>query len=73
MQLATIEASQSADDIVLLSPTGTGKTLAFLLPLLEGLEKNTKHVQALILSPTRELTLQIGSVFRKMKTVHKVT
>ncbi|MEZ4958001.1 MAG: DEAD/DEAH box helicase [Saprospiraceae bacterium] len=73
MQLATIEASQHANDIVLLSPTGTGKTLAFLLPLLAGLEEKNSDVQAVILSPTRELAMQIESVFRDMKTVHKVT
>lgn len=73
MQLATIETSQSDTDIVLLSPTGTGKTLAFLLPLLRGLDKTSRQVQALILAPTRELAMQIESVFKKMKTGYKVT
>ena len=73
MQLATIEASQSEEDIVLLSPTGTGKTLAFLLPLVNGLSASRGQVQALILAPTRELAIQIDSVFRKMKVGQKVT
>ena len=73
MQLATIEASQQESDIVLLSPTGTGKTLAFLLPLLAGLNEENKQVQAVILTPTRELAIQIESVFKDMKTPHKVT
>ncbi len=73
MQLATIEASQQENDIILLSPTGTGKTLAFLLPLLDGLENKTNEVQAVILTPTRELAMQIESVFKDMKTPHKVT
>ncbi|MCB0520718.1 MAG: DEAD/DEAH box helicase [Lewinellaceae bacterium] len=73
VQLATIEASRQENDIVLLSPTGTGKTLAFLLPLLAGLKEEKKQVQALILTPTRELAMQIESVFKDMKTPHKVT
>ncbi len=73
MQLATIDASQEGGDIVLLSPTGTGKTLAFLLPLLTGLKADSKQVQAVVLSPTRELALQIESVFKDMKTPHKIT
>ncbi len=73
MQLATIEASQEGSDIVLLSPTGTGKTLAFLLPLLTGLKSDSKQVQAVVLSPTRELALQIESVFKDMKTPYKIT
>ncbi|MEO1257643.1 MAG: DEAD/DEAH box helicase [Bacteroidota bacterium] len=73
MQLATIKASQTAEDIILLSPTGTGKTLAFLLPLIANLKEIKNQVQAVILSPTRELALQIEEVFKKMKTPHKVT
>ena len=73
MQLATIEASEIHNDIILLSPTGTGKTLAFLLPILENLENKKNEVQAVILTPTRELAMQIESVFKNMKTRHKVT
>ncbi len=73
MQLATIEACRQDNDLVLLSPTGTGKTLAFLLPLLAGLQADQQEVQAVILTPTRELAMQIESVFKDMKTAHKVT
>jgi ATP-dependent RNA helicase DbpA len=41
----------------LLSPTGTGKTLAFLLSLLKTLDADSKEVQALIIVPTRELAI----------------
>lgn len=51
---------QDQSDIVALAQTGTGKTAAFSLPLLERLDSNQKHVQALILSPTRELAIQIA-------------
>jgi superfamily II DNA/RNA helicase len=42
-------------DIVLLSPTGTGKTLAFLLPALEQIDPDNPEIQVLILVPSREL------------------
>ena len=46
-------------DFVGLAQTGTGKTAAFGLPLLEQIDLRSKHPQALILCPTRELCLQI--------------
>lgn len=59
-------------EVVLLSPTGTGKTLAFLLPLIDRLETGLEAVQALILTPTRELALQIEQVLRDMGSGFKV-
>ena len=49
------------DDVVALAQTGTGKTAAFGLPLLQRIDPEKNVPQALILSPTRELCLQIGS------------
>jgi len=72
MQLASLEESKKANDLVLLSPTGSGKTLAFLLPLLASLSTEATGVQALILSPSRELALQIEQVFKSMGTGFKV-
>lgn len=48
-------------DLIALAQTGTGKTAAFSLPILHHCEPNSQKVQALILSPTRELCLQIAS------------
>lgn len=48
-------------DVVALAQTGTGKTAAFGLPVLQRIDTSLKRPQALILSPTRELCLQIGS------------
>lgn len=45
------------------SQTGTGKTLAFVLPIIEKLDINKTHIQAVIITPTRELALQIHGVF----------
>lgn len=73
MQLASLEANKAKNDIVLLSSTGTGKTLAFLLPVLDSLDKNNPKTQALIVVPSRELALQIEQVFRSMRTGFKVT
>ena len=66
MQEDAALAIENSEEIILLSPTGTGKTLAFLLPLLQLLDINSKDVQSLILVPSRELALQIEQVFRDM-------
>lgn len=52
-------------DIIALAQTGTGKTAAFGLPLLHHTDVAQKHVQALVLSPTRELCMQIQEEFKK--------
>jgi ATP-independent RNA helicase DbpA len=72
MQEKCIEAWKKNDDIVLLSPTGSGKTLAFLLPLLDQLDESKKGVQTLILAPSRELAIQIESVFKSLASPFKV-
>ena len=59
-------AIHSKAEVILLSPTGTGKTLAFLLPLISELDINRKGVQLLILAPSRELAIQIEQVTREM-------
>ncbi|WP_298880859.1 DEAD/DEAH box helicase [uncultured Polaribacter sp.] len=51
----------STDDLKAFAQTGTGKTAAFSLPILELLDPNNSNVQAIILSPTRELAVQIGN------------
>lgn len=52
-------------DIIGLAQTGTGKTAAFGLPLLQHSDPNLKHVQCLVLSPTRELCMQIQEELKK--------
>ncbi|QJD84100.1 DEAD/DEAH box helicase [Cohnella herbarum] len=49
----------SGKDGVLVSPTGTGKTLAYLLPLLQKIDGSRRETQALVLAPTQELAMQI--------------
>jgi superfamily II DNA/RNA helicase len=72
IQTAMIDTDLKAKNIVLLAPTGSGKTVAFLLPLLHDLNAKIAGVQALILVPSRELALQIEQVFRLMGTGFKV-
>lgn len=72
MQKEAINSIQLKSDVVLLSPTGTGKTIAFLLPLLESLDPKCEEIQVLILVPSRELAQQIEQVARKMGSGFKV-
>jgi superfamily II DNA/RNA helicase len=72
MQKATIDAAAKTNDLILLSPTGSGKTLGFLLPVLLNLKEDKKGVQALILVPSRELAIQIETVFKQMSTGFKI-
>lgn len=73
MQLASIKANQEADNVILLSDTGSGKTLGFLIPILESLDQTVAGTQALIVVPSRELALQIENVWKSMRTGYKVT
>ena len=69
VQAEAIPPALEGSDVVATAQTGTGKTLAFVLPLLNTLsEKRSKGVRALILSPTRELALQIHEVFGRLST-----
>ncbi len=72
MQLEAQTAIHSSDEIILLSPTGTGKTVAFLLPIINELDENIEEIQALIVVPSRELAIQIEQVMREMGTGFKV-
>ncbi|GAB3337430.1 DEAD/DEAH box helicase [Larkinella ripae] len=72
MQKTAWEAVLEEKAVLLLAPTGSGKTLGFLLPVLQLLKPDQRTVQALILAPSRELALQIEQVWRKMGTSYKV-
>jgi superfamily II DNA/RNA helicase len=72
MQEAAIPIIENAVNTILLSPTGTGKTLAFSLPLLKTLSPESIDIQALIIVPSRELAIQIEQVIRAMGSGFKV-
>lgn len=68
MQMAVgKEISSSQKDVVILSPTGTGKTLAYMLPLQEQLDRDDINVQMLVIVPGRELALQSHEVLQSLK------
>jgi superfamily II DNA/RNA helicase len=71
MQKEMIQSSKKAKHIKLVAPTGSGKTVAFLLSALHRIEL-IDGVQLLILAPTRELVLQIENVVRQMKLGLKI-
>jgi len=65
-------AIESSAETMLLAPTGTGKTLGFMLPIIAQLSRELQKVQALIIVPSRELALQIEQVTRNMGAGFKV-
>ncbi len=72
MQEEALTSIASNANTILLSPTGTGKTLAFTLPLINTLDTDCKEIQALVLVPSRELAIQIEQVIRSMGAGYKV-
>jgi superfamily II DNA/RNA helicase len=71
MQEEAVSIIETTTNTILLSPTGTGKTLAFLLPLIKILDPESEEVQALIIVPSRELAIQIEQVVRSMGSGYK--
>jgi ATP-dependent RNA helicase DeaD len=64
IQAATIPAMLDGSDVVGQAQTGTGKTAAFALPVLEKLDLSDRRTQALVLTPTRELAIQVAEAFQ---------
>jgi superfamily II DNA/RNA helicase len=73
MQEAVINTAAKANNLMLVAPTGTGKTLAYLIAVYNTLNVEEKRLQAIVVAPSRELALQIEQVFKNMKTLFKVT
>lgn len=65
IQAAVWEKLTQGDNIFGLAPTGTGKTLAFLLPILSRIDPKVKQTQVLILAPSQELAMQTTAVARE--------
>lgn len=66
VQAKTIPLMMSGADVNAIAPTGTGKTCAFGIPMLEYVQLNEPEVQEVVLAPTRELALQIGEELTKL-------
>ena len=58
-------------DVIAKAPTGTGKTFAFGIPMIEHVDSECTDVQGLILAPTRELAIQIGDELRGLLTYYQ--
>ncbi|KRE86475.1 hypothetical protein ASG89_10720 [Paenibacillus sp. Soil766] len=70
IQREAIPVLLKGSDVIAQAQTGTGKTLAFVLPILETIDVESSDVQALILTPTRELAIQISN---ELKTLVPIT
>ena len=66
VQMKTLPLMMEGRDIIAIAPTGTGKTCAFGIPMLEYVNLNDKRVQELVLAPTRELSLQITEELKQL-------
>ncbi|OLS33633.1 RNA helicase [Bacillus sp. MRMR6] len=65
IQVAAIPLVLEGKDIIAESPTGTGKTLAYLLPLLNQIENDSQSLQAVVLASSQELVMQVFQEFQK--------
>ena len=72
IQNESIIPIKNGQDIIAQAQTGTGKTLAFLLPIFENISKDTSSTQVLILSPTRELAIQITEEATKLNEAKNI-
>jgi len=66
IQAEAIPVALSGRDVVGQSQTGSGKTMAFGIPVVQGVDGSKRHVQALILCPTRELAMQVCAEIHKL-------
>ena len=66
IQEQVIPYALAGGDLIGQAPTGTGKTLAFTLPILNNIDENIRSCQALVIAPTRELAMQITSDINEM-------
>jgi len=66
VQLESIPGLLERRDVVIQSPTGSGKTIAYLIPMLERFKPGMPGPRALVVTPTRELAIQVEAVFKSL-------
>jgi ATP-dependent RNA helicase DeaD len=71
VQESVIPLALAGQDIIAQAPTGTGKTISYAIPILEKINTEDKNVQAIILSPTRELAMQIAEEMKEVAYYQK--
>lgn len=73
IQAQTIQLMLEGVDVIAQAQTGTGKTAAFALPIIEKLDPKIRATQALVLTPTRELAVQVAEAFQSYSKYHRVS
>ena len=71
IQAQTIPLALEGKDVIGQAQTGTGKTAAFGIPTIEQIDEKNKYIQALVLTPTRELAIQIAEEFNKIVNINE--
>lgn len=71
VQAGCIPPMMEGKDVIAKAPTGTGKTMAFGIPIIETIDPTSEKVQAIILAPTRELAIQITDEMREVAVCHE--
>ena len=71
VQAGCIPPMMEGKDVIAKAPTGTGKTMAFGIPIIEKIDAESEAVQAVILAPTRELAMQITDEMREVAVCHE--
>jgi ATP-dependent RNA helicase DeaD len=73
IQARTIVQMRAGADIIAQAQTGTGKTAAFALPIIEALQADGRAPQALVMTPTRELAMQVAEAFHSYGKHHQIS
>ena len=71
VQAGCIPPMMEGRDVIAKAPTGTGKTMAFGIPIIEKIDPQSEEVQAVIMAPTRELAMQITDEMRDIAVYHE--
>ena len=71
VQAGCIPPMMEGRDVIAKAPTGTGKTMAFGIPIIEKIDPQSEEVQAVIMAPTRELAMQITQELREVAVCHE--
>ncbi|OPY67823.1 MAG: DEAD-box ATP-dependent RNA helicase CshA [Syntrophorhabdus sp. PtaU1.Bin050] len=71
IQTKTIPPILAGKDVIGQAQTGTGKTMAFGIPIIEAIKPRNKHTQAIILCPTRELAIQVSEEIKRVSKYRK--
>lgn len=69
IQSLSIPHALAGEDLIAEAQTGTGKTFAFLLPMFQNMNAENHHIQGLVITPTRELAIQITDVARQLAEI----